>query len=188
MTNAFSVRQSTRHAAVAHSRPSWRMLSVSSWRARAHAGGRAFRAPNVQRRSAPARSRSRRQRGSARSDGRSLLILDGDIRAGVRHVRSRTQLIRAAFAHARIFKSPTPIERALAADAIRGRPNCVPVTPGPQHWTILSRLCTTVAAKVNLVPDAYLAALAIESGSEWITTDRDYARFPGLRWRHPPRP
>lgn len=40
-------------------------------------------------------------------------------------------------------------------------------------------------AKGNLIPDAYLAALAIESGSEWITTDRDYSRFPGLRWRHP---
>jgi predicted nucleic acid-binding protein len=37
----------------------------------------------------------------------------------------------------------------------------------------------------NLVSDAYLAALAIESGSEWITTDRDFSRFPGLRWRHP---
>jgi predicted nucleic acid-binding protein len=32
---------------------------------------------------------------------------------------------------------------------------------------------------------ARLAALAIESGSEWITTDRDFARFPSLRWRHP---
>jgi len=31
------------------------------------------------------------------------------------------------------------------------------------------------------VADAYLAALAVESGSEWIITDRDYARFPGLR-------
>jgi uncharacterized protein len=38
------------------------------------------------------------------------------------------------------------------------------------------------------VPDAYLAALAIESGSEWITTDRDFSRFPGLRWRHPLNP
>jgi hypothetical protein len=37
----------------------------------------------------------------------------------------------------------------------------------------------------NLVPNAYLAALAIESGSEWITTDRDFGRFPDLRWRHP---
>jgi len=36
-----------------------------------------------------------------------------------------------------------------------------------------------------MVADAYLAALAIGSGSEWVTTDRDYARFPGLRWRHP---
>lgn len=37
----------------------------------------------------------------------------------------------------------------------------------------------------NVIADAYLAALALESGSDWITTDRDYARFPGLRWRHP---
>jgi predicted nucleic acid-binding protein len=35
------------------------------------------------------------------------------------------------------------------------------------------------------VADAYLAALAIESGSEWVTTDGDFARFPGLRWTHP---
>ena len=44
---------------------------------------------------------------------------------------------------------------------------------------------SAAAAKGNLVPDAYLAALAIESGSEWITTDRDFSRFPGLCWRHP---
>jgi predicted nucleic acid-binding protein len=39
--------------------------------------------------------------------------------------------------------------------------------------------------KGHLVPDAYLAALAIEPGSEWITTDRDFSRFLDLRWRHP---
>jgi uncharacterized protein len=59
------------------------------------------------------------------------------------------------------------------------------VAPGERHWAIFSRLVTETEAKGNLVPDAYLAALAIESGSEWITTDRDYARFPGLGWRHP---
>ena len=48
-----------------------------------------------------------------------------------------------------------------------------------------SRLCLEVGAKGNLVADAYLAALAIESGSEWITSDRGFSRFPGLRWRHP---
>lgn len=47
------------------------------------------------------------------------------------------------------------------------------------------RLCAEVSANGNLVPDAYLAALAIESGSEWVTTDRYFARFRGLRWRHP---
>jgi predicted nucleic acid-binding protein len=35
------------------------------------------------------------------------------------------------------------------------------------------------------VADAYHAALAIESGAEWVTTNRDFARFPGLHWRHP---
>jgi uncharacterized protein len=37
----------------------------------------------------------------------------------------------------------------------------------------------------NLVQDAWFAALAIESGCEWITTDRDFARFDGLQWRAP---
>jgi predicted nucleic acid-binding protein len=35
------------------------------------------------------------------------------------------------------------------------------------------------------VPDAYLAAMAIESGCEWVTTDRDFSRFSGLHWRYP---
>ena len=60
-----------------------------------------------------------------------------------------------------------------------------PPTPGPRHWAIFRGLCEQTAARGNLVPDAFLAALAIESGSEWITTDRDYAQFPGLSWRHP---
>ena len=59
------------------------------------------------------------------------------------------------------------------------------VGPGERHWDIFARLCRDASAKGNLVADAYLAAMAIESGNEWITTDRDYARFPGLRWRHP---
>ncbi len=88
--------------------------------------------------------------------------------------------------HPRVFANPDPIDAALAfADAVRERPNCVRVAPGPGHWSIFSRLCDEAGAKGNLVPDAYLAALAIESGCEWITTDRDFSRFRGLRWRHP---
>lgn len=88
--------------------------------------------------------------------------------------------------HPRVFDPPSPLADALAlTEELRSRPNCVPLSPGPRHWDIFVRLCRVSEAKGNLVPDAYLAALAIESGSEWITTDRDYARFPDLRWRHP---
>lgn len=88
--------------------------------------------------------------------------------------------------HPKVFKKPSPLSRALAfAQEIRDRPNCVRVCPGSRHWDIFVRLCEACQVKGNLVPDAWFAALAIESGSEWITTDRDYARFPDLRWRHP---
>ena len=88
--------------------------------------------------------------------------------------------------HPRIFSPPAPVGRAFAfATALRSQPNAVNINPGPRHWEIFERLCVATDAKGNLVADAYLAALAIESGSEWITTDRDFTRFPGLRWRHP---
>lgn len=86
----------------------------------------------------------------------------------------------------RVFDAPMAMERAVAAaEALRSRPNCVAVSPAERHWDIFRNLCRRTGVKGNLVPDAYFAALAIESGSEWITTDRDYARFTGLRWRHP---
>lgn len=88
--------------------------------------------------------------------------------------------------HPRIFHPPAPIGRALAfAQAYRDRANAVLVAPGARHWGIFARLCVDASARGNLVPDAWLAALAIESGCELVTTDRDFARFPGLRWRHP---
>jgi len=88
--------------------------------------------------------------------------------------------------HPRIFNPPNEMTEALEfLHEVRGQPHCIQVGPGPRHWEIFTRLCQTAGVRGNLVPDAYLAALAIESGSRWITTDRDYSRFPGLRWRHP---
>ena len=88
--------------------------------------------------------------------------------------------------HPRIFDPPTSLDTALTfIDQIRTRPNCVRLTPGPRHWEIFVNLCQVADARGNLVQDAYLAALAIESGSEWITTDRDFSRIPDLRWSHP---
>lgn len=88
--------------------------------------------------------------------------------------------------HPRIFATPTPLDAALTFVAsLRGHPNAVVIAPGVRHFDLFRQLCTAARTTGNLVPDAYLAALAIESGSEWITDDRDYARFSGLRWRHP---
>lgn len=86
----------------------------------------------------------------------------------------------------RIFRTPTsPAEAVRAAELVRGRPNCVSLSPGGRHWNIFARLCQEVGARGNVVPDAYLAALAIEHGCEFVTADRGFARFPGLRWRYP---
>lgn len=88
--------------------------------------------------------------------------------------------------HPRIFSPPAPIDRAFEfVDAVRGQPNAVVLAPGERHWEIFRRLCRESGVKGNLVADAYHAALAIETGSEWVTTDRDFSRFKGLRWRHP---
>lgn len=86
----------------------------------------------------------------------------------------------------RAMKPPTTLDVALATvGAWRSAPAAVPIAPGARHWEIFTDLCRNARATGKLIPDAYFAALAIESGSEWITTDGDYARFPGLRWRHP---
>lgn len=88
--------------------------------------------------------------------------------------------------HPRVFERPTPLAEALAFVAtVRERENRVPVRPGRRHWEIFRTLCEGADVRGNLVPDAWLAALAIESGSEWITTDLDFTRFPDLRTRHP---
>jgi hypothetical protein len=88
--------------------------------------------------------------------------------------------------HPGIYRFPTPVEEALRfASSLRDQPNCIIVAPGARHWEIFADLCRGVQAKGSLITDTYFAALAIESGCEWITTDRDYSRFPGLRWRHP---
>lgn len=108
-------------------------------------------------------------------------MLDGPLPYGV------SDLVLSGFlrvvTHPKVFDPPASAEEALAfADVYRTSPGAVPITPGPRHWSIFSRLCTSARAKGNLVPDAYLAALALESGSEWITADPDFGRFPDLRW------
>lgn len=59
--------------------------------------------------------------------------------------------------------------------------------PTERHREILGSLLNDTHARSNLVPDAHLAALAIEHGLTLCSTDRDFARFPGLRWDDPLR-
>jgi toxin-antitoxin system PIN domain toxin len=88
--------------------------------------------------------------------------------------------------HHRVYREPTPPDVALEfCRAVLAAPAAVPVRPGPRHWSLFSQLCQTMGARGNLVPDAFLAALAIEHGATWVTTDRGFARFPGLRWQTP---
>jgi uncharacterized protein len=111
-------------------------------------------------------------------------VVNGDAAYGV-SPQVLASVIRLS-THPRVFAHPSRLDEALAfSRTLIGQPNCVVVSPGPRHWDLFARLCADAQATGNLVPDAWLAATAIESGCEWITTDRDYARFKGLRWRPP---
>ena len=86
----------------------------------------------------------------------------------------------------RIYKNATPIQVALSfAEMIRDQPHARVVSPGAHFWAIFGDLCLKARASGKLVADAYLAALAIEHGCEFVSTDKDFRRVPGLRWRHP---
>ena len=88
--------------------------------------------------------------------------------------------------HPRIFARPSRLRDALAfSRVLMEQPNATLIVPGERHWQIFEDLCERARVAGNLVQDAWFAALALESGCEWITTDRDYARFEGLRWRTP---
>ena len=84
------------------------------------------------------------------------------------------------------YVAPTSLERAFQfCEYLMSQPHCQLVEPGDRHWDIFRRLCIETDTRGPLVTDAWFAALAIESGCEWITMDRDFARFPGLKWSIP---
>jgi uncharacterized protein len=86
----------------------------------------------------------------------------------------------------RIFKAPTTAAQAFEfLDRLMKTPGCSVVRPGPNHWSIFQRLCERGQVRGKIVADAAHAALAIESGCEWVTADTDFARFSAtLRWTH----
>lgn len=92
----------------------------------------------------------------------------------------------------RIGTNPRVFDRPLTLDAAIDRVQswieqpCVRiVNPTARHWEVFRNLLRDGQAVANLVPDAHLAALAVEHGCELVSTDADFARFRGLRWRNP---
>jgi uncharacterized protein len=84
----------------------------------------------------------------------------------------------------RAYREPSSLENVVNfCDNLLGQPNCHVVEPGDRHWDIFKRLCLQTDTRGRRTTDAWFAALAIEWGCEWITFDRDFARFPSLQWR-----
>jgi predicted nucleic acid-binding protein len=88
--------------------------------------------------------------------------------------------------NARAFRMPSALEEMFGfCGDLLGQAHCQIVEPGERHWGIFRRLCVETDRRGARVTDAWFAALAIEWGCEWITLDRDYARFSGLKWQTP---
>lgn len=88
--------------------------------------------------------------------------------------------------HPKVFRKPTPLAIALNfIESFRSIDGVRVLAPGEKHWGVFVDLCRQAEARGNLIPDAYHAALAIETGCDWVTLDRGFARFRGLKVIHP---
>jgi uncharacterized protein len=99
-------------------------------------------------------------------------------------------LVWAAFlrlaTNRRIFEAPTPRADAFAfVDAVTAQPHYLPANPGPRHLTLLRQVCDDADASGDLIPDAVLAALAVEHHCVVVSLDRDFARFTAIRTVRP---
>jgi hypothetical protein len=88
--------------------------------------------------------------------------------------------------NSRIQTNPRPAAEAFAImREWLAQPGVVPLHPGPLHMEILEKLVRDHGEGGPLVTDAVLAALAVENGAALASTDRDFRRFPDLRWINP---
>lgn len=106
----------------------------------------------------------------------AFLILDEVLRSVLRLVTNR-----------RVFNTPTDWSIASAFITVfRDHPLArKPSAGGDAYWAVFEKLCQTLKMKGDDLPDAWIAAIALVEGATLITTDRGFARFPGLMWQHP---
>ncbi|MDY6954221.1 MAG: type II toxin-antitoxin system VapC family toxin [Thermodesulfobacteriota bacterium] len=89
----------------------------------------------------------------------------------------------------RVFENPLSLEQSL--DRVQSwleQPCTRVVRPTERHWTVFRQMLLGGQAIANLVPDAHLAALAVEHGCQLVSADSDFARFPKLKWHNPLSP
>jgi toxin-antitoxin system PIN domain toxin len=87
--------------------------------------------------------------------------------------------------HPRVFQEPsTPAQAVRFADALLAAPSATTVRPGSRHWQVFTELVATHRVRGNDVPDAYLAAVALEAGATIVTRDRGLSRY-GVRLLDP---
>lgn len=93
--------------------------------------------------------------------------------------------VRIATNH-RVFEAPLSVSQATSRVQSWFDQPCVRVvSETSKHWEILQGLLIQGQASANLSSDAHLASLAVEHGCTLYSTDADFSRFPGLKWRHP---
>ncbi len=114
-----------------------------------------------------------------------------DVLLSTRQAFSVPDLVAGSFlrlaTNRRIFSIPTPLGEAFDyLRTLRAQPAHVLLAPGLGHMDILERTCREADISGDLVPDAQLAAIAVEHGCEVVSFDRDFSRFLGLRWVRPP--
>lgn len=88
--------------------------------------------------------------------------------------------------HPKVFEQPSSLAVAVRfVQQIRMAPQAIRLAPGKNHWRLFLQCINDIAAQGNDIPDAYHAALAMEWDCEWVTTDKGFRRFKGLRVQHP---
>jgi len=86
----------------------------------------------------------------------------------------------------RVYDRPLSLDHALSrVQSWMDQPCVRMVHPTERHWTVFRKMLLEGQATANLITDAHLAALSLEYGCELISTDSDFSRFPGIRWRNP---
>lgn len=86
----------------------------------------------------------------------------------------------------RVYREPTPPAIAVAVcEVLLEHPSVTQISPGARCWKIFSQLMDQTRSRGNDVPDAWLAAMAMERDATWVSEDADFGRYPGLRWTRP---